>query len=53
MSSDPPIIEEAYPLHEICEKQKLSQELKRCLIPSRDLNITMIRKYFGKKPIRH
>lgn len=48
LDSSPPIIREAFPLHDSEEKNDLVRMLKLSLIPMRGIDVDKIRNYFGK-----
>ena len=43
-----PMLEEAYPLHIAKDREALSSELKWSFAPWRQLNVSMVRDYFGE-----
>ena len=47
-TSNPPIVVESYPLHQPKEKDQLKSMLNRCMLPWRQLDLKLIRNYFGK-----
>ncbi len=51
LDSEPPILEEEYPLHECNEISQLSSMLRKSLVPFRGIDVDKIRNYFGRRCI--
>lgn len=49
----PPLLKEAYPLHHDKEKQQLIEMLKTAMLPTRALDLTRIRNYFGEDSVHN